>query len=102
MVVNLRSKRLAHLFAEVYEQLPETDSTTLSHQSLLVVDDPIFLPKDQAPIFGAVIRVSVKKAILIVYLSPRKLPRQSDCFVRQVIRDLLRSITDGNAASLPQ
>lgn len=92
MVVKLRSSRLALLFSEVWERLPEKDSHTLSNQALLIVDDSIFLPKGQAP-YGAVISVSVKKTILIVYLSQRKLPKKSDCFIKQVITDLLGSIT---------
>ena len=92
MVIKLRSKRLAHLFAEVWERLPEKDQTLLSNRARLVLDNPNFLPKGQRPVWGAAMGIGVKKSIAIVYLSPRKLPRQSDNFVRYVIAHELAHI----------
>src|SRR5688572_18383119 len=103
MVIRLRSKRLAHLFAEVWERLPEADQALLSKQTRLVLDDPVFLPKEDAhqkTVWGMAISIGVRKSIAIVYLSQRKLPRQSDDFVRYVIAHELGHIFCGHTDKL--
>jgi len=103
MVIRLRSKRLAHLFTEVWEHLPEADQALLSKQIRLVLDDPVFLPKEyahQKTVWGMAISIGVKKSIAIVYLSPRKLPRQSGDFVRYVIAHELGHIFCGHTGDL--
>ena len=92
MKINLRSKRLAQLFTEVWEHLPAADRVLLSERTKQVVDNPNFLPRGQIPTWGAAISIRVRKSIAIVYLSPRKLPRQSDDFVRYVIAHELAHI----------
>ena len=96
VIVKLRSKRLSGLFTEVWERLPAADQALLSSRTRLIVDDPVLLPKNQRAILGAVMVVSVRKSITLVYLSPRKLPRQSDSFVRGVIANLLAQIFCGH------
>jgi len=101
--IKLRSKRLARLFTDVWERLPEADRALLSDRTRLVIDDPIFLPKEnlrQVPVWGAVISVGVRKSITIVYLSQRKLPRQSDDFVRYVIAHELGHVFCGHTGEL--
>lgn len=100
MVIKLRSKRLAQLFAEVWQHLPEADRTLLASRTRLVVDNPNFLPKSYRPIWGAALAIGVKKFIVIVYLSPRKLPRQPDDFVRYVIAHELGHIFCGHMDQL--
>jgi len=103
MVIKLRSKRLAHLFAEVWEHLPEADQALLSKQTRLVLDDPVFQPKEEAhrkTVWGIAISLGVRKSIAIVYLSQRKLPRQSDDFVRYVIAHELGHIFCGHTDDL--
>jgi len=85
MVISLRSKRLTALFSEVWNSLPKKDRDSISSRTLLIVDNPIFLPKNHRPVWGAVIYVRLRKTVAILYLSPRKLPQQSDSFVRYVI-----------------
>jgi hypothetical protein len=85
MVVSLRSKKLAKIFAEVWQSLPKQDRDSISSRTLLIVDNPIFLPKNHRPVWGAVICVRLRKTVVILYLSPRKLPQQPDSFVRYVI-----------------
>jgi len=96
VIVKLRSKRLAGLFEEVWERLPAADQALLSSRTRLIVDDPVLLPKNQRTILGAVIVVSVRKSITLVYLSPRKLPRQPDSFVQCVIANLLAHVFCGH------
>ena len=100
MVIKLRSKRLAQLFAEVWERLPEKDRALLSNRVRLVLDNSNFLPKGQRPVWGAAMGIAVRKSISIVYLSPRKLPRQSDGFVRYVIAHELGHIFCGHLDQL--
>jgi|GEM_PF-1420027 len=103
MVIRLRSKRLAHLFAEVWEHLPEADQVLLSKQTRLVLDDPVFQPKEyarQKTVWGMAISIGVRKSIAIVYLSRRKLPRQPDDFVRYVIAHELGHIFCGHTDEL--
>lgn len=100
MVIKLRSKRLAQLFGEVWERLPEEDRALLSEWTRLVVDNPNFLPKGQIPVWGAAIGIKFRKSIAIVYLSPRKLPRQTDDFVRYVMAHELAHIFGGHTEQL--
>jgi len=100
MVIKLRSKRLAQLFAEVWEHLPEADQALLSKRTRLIVDNPDCLPKGQISVWGAAFSVQVRKSILIVYLSPRKLPCQSNQFVRYVIAHELAHIFCGHLDQL--
>ena len=103
MKIRLRSKRLARLFADVWECLPEADRALLSHKTKLVVDNPIFLPKENLRhlrVWATVIVIGVRKSIAILYLSPRKLPRQSDDFVRYVIAHELGHIFCGHIDEL--
>jgi hypothetical protein len=82
MVIRLRSKRLALLFAEVWERLPEADRETLSGQIRLVLDDPLFLPEGNN---SAALSVGVRKSIILVCLSRYRLQRQPDSRVIYVI-----------------
>jgi len=100
MVIKLRSKRLAQLFGEVWECLPEADRALLAHKTRLVVDAPVFLPKENLSVWGAAVGIGVRKSIAIVYLSPRKLPRQSDDFVRYVMAHELAHIFCGHLDQL--
>jgi len=92
VVIKLRSKRLAYLFTEVWERLPETDQALLSKRTRLVLDDLGFLPKAYLSAWGVAMGIGVKKSISIVYLNPRKLPRQPDHFIRYVIAHELAHI----------
>ena len=100
MVIKLRSKRLIHLFAEVWERLPEADRVLLSERIGLVLDNPVLLPTEYSPVWGAAMGIGVKKSIAIVYLSPRKLPRQPNDFVRYVIAHKLGHIFCGHLDQL--
>jgi hypothetical protein len=100
MVIKLRSKRLAQLFTEVWDRLPEADRALLSERTRLVVDNPNVLPKGQRPAWGAAMGIAVRKSISIIYLSPRKLPRQADDFVRYVIAHELGHIFCGHTDQL--
>ncbi len=103
MVIKLRSKRLAQLFTEVWEHLPEKDRALLAQKTRLVLDNPNFLPithSHQTALWGAALGIGVKKSIAIVYLSPRKLPHQSDKFVRYVIAQKLGHIFCGHIEQL--
>lgn len=100
MVIRLRSKRLAELFAEVWERLPETDQALLAERTRLVLDNPSVLPTAYSPTWGAAMGIGVKKSIAIVYLSPRKLPRQPNDFVRYVIAHKLGHIFCGHLDQL--
>jgi hypothetical protein len=100
LVIKLRSKRLAQLFSEVWQGLPEADRALLSKRTKLVVDNPNFLPKGQIPVWGAALGIKFRKSIAIVYLSPRTLPRQSDDFVRYVIAYELAHILCGHIGQL--
>ncbi len=96
MIIRLRSKRLARLFAEVWEHLPKEDQTLLSSRTRLVVDSADFLPKGYRPTWGTVISITFRKSITVLYLSQRKLPRQSDDFIKYVIAHLLAHIYCGH------
>ena len=100
MVVNLRSKRLTALFSEVWNNLPKKDRDSISGRALLVTDNPLFLPDNQKRVWGAVICVKFRKSIAILYLSPRRLPRQSDSFVRYAIAYRLAHILRGHHEQL--
>jgi len=103
MVIKLRSKRLAQLFAEVWERLPATDQTLLSHRTKLVLDNPSVFPSgylSHRSVWGVAIGIGVKKSIALVYLSPRKLPRQSNDFVKYVIAHELAHIFCGHIEHL--
>lgn len=100
MVVSLRSKRLSALFSEVWNNLPKKDRDSISGRTLLIVDNPIFLPKNYKPIWGAVICVKLRRSIVILYLSPRKLPQQPDSFVRYVIAHELAHVRKDHAEKL--
>ena len=100
MKISLRSKRLAQLFGEVWERLPEADRALLTERTRLVVDNPDFLPAGQIPVWGAAIGIKFRKSIAIVYLSPRKLPRQTDDFVRYVMAHELAHIFGGHTEQL--
>jgi len=60
----------------------------------------LFLPKNHKPVWGAVIYVRLRRSIAILYLSPRKLPRQTDSFVRYVIAHELAHVRKGHAKQL--
>ena len=100
MVIELRSKRLAHLFAEVWHHIPKRDRDSISRRALFIVDNPLFLPKNHRPVWGAVICVQLRRSIAILYLSPRKLPSRSDSFVRYVIAHELAHVRKGHAEQL--
>ena len=100
MVIRLRSKRLARLFVEVWEHLPEEDQALLSSRTRLVVDSADFLPKGQRPAWGTVISITFRKSVTVLYLSQRKLPRQSDDFIRYVIAQLLAYIYCGHVENV--
>jgi len=100
MVINLRSKRLTALFSEVWNNLPKKDRDSISGRTLLIVDNPIFLPKNHHPVWGAVIVAHCRKSISILYLSPRKLPQQRDSFVRYVIAHEFGHLRRGHAEKL--
>ena len=103
MKIKLRSKRLARLFAEVWERLPEADQALLSHKTKLVVDNPIFLPKENLRhirVWATVIVIGVRKSIAILYLNPQKLPRQSDDFIKYVIAHELGHVFCGHIDEL--
>ena len=100
MVNKLRSKRLTHLFQEVLEHLPKKDRALLSRRILLVVDDPFFIPKGHRAKWGAAIGVKFMKSIAIVYLSPRKLARQPEDFIRYVIAHELAHVRRGHIEQL--
>jgi hypothetical protein len=85
VVIKLRSKRLAQLFSEVWNRIPQRDRDSIASRAPLIVDNPLFLPKNHRPVWGAFICVRLRRSIAILYLSPRKLPSQSDAFVRYVI-----------------
>jgi len=100
MVVSLRSKKLAKIFAEVWQRLPKQDRDSISRRASLIVDNPIFLPKNHRPIWGAVIYVRFRKDFLIVYFAPRLLPKQPDAFVRYVIAHELAHVKKRHAERL--
>lgn len=100
MVISLRSKRLTALFSEVWNSLPKKDRDSISSRTLLIVDNPIFLPKNHRPTWGAVICVRFRKDFLIVYLPPRLLPQQPDSFVRYVIAHELAHVKKRHAERL--
>ena len=100
MVVSLRSKKLAKIFAEVWQGLPKKDRDFITSRAPLIVDNPLFLPKNHRPVWGAVICVRLRRSIAILYLSPRKLPSQSDSFVRYVIAHELAHVRKGHAEQL--
>ncbi len=96
MVINLRSRKLLRLFNQVWEHIPQADKTLLSKRIMLVVDSADFIPFGQKPKWGAVISIRFKKSLAIVYLSPRKLPRQPDSFVSYTIAKLLAHVVLGH------
>lgn len=98
--MTLRSKRLARVFSGVWESLPKKDQVLLSSKILLVVDDPFFIPKGHRPKWGAAIGIKFKKSIVIVYLSPRKLARQPEDFIRYVIAHELAHVRKGHIEQL--
>jgi hypothetical protein len=103
VVIKLRSQRLAQLFAEVWERLPAADQTLLSHRTKLVLDNPSVFPSgylSHRSVWGMAIGIGVKKSIAIVYLSPRKLPRQPDDFVKYVIAHEFAHIFCGHVEQL--
>ena len=100
MVVSLRSKKLAKIFAEVWQSLPKRDRDFISRRAPLIVDNPIFLPKNHRPTWGAVICVRFRKEFLIVYFAPRLLPQQPDSFVRYVIAHELAHVRKRHAERL--
>jgi len=103
VVIKLRSKRLAQLFAEVWEHLPAADQALLSHRTKLVLDNPGVFPPgyvNRRSVWGMAIAIGVKKSIALIYLSPRKLPRQPDSFVRYVIAHELAHIFCGHIEHL--
>jgi hypothetical protein len=100
MVIRLRSKRLTLLFEQVWNQLPQRDRNYIIKRAPLIVDNPIFLPKNHRPTWGTVICVRLRKDFLIVYLSPRLLPQQADSFVRYVIAHELAHVRKRHAERL--
>jgi hypothetical protein len=99
VVIKLRSKRLSRLFEEVWERLPQADRTLLSKRIMLIVDSADFIPKGHRPAWGAAISIKFRKSIAIICLSPRKLPRRSDKFIRYVIAHLLAHVYCGHIES---
>jgi hypothetical protein len=96
VIVKLKSKRLALLFAEVLERIPEQDRALIYERTRLVMDNPNLLPNGQRPTWGATIGISFRKTISIIYLSPHKLPQQPDDFIRYVIAHQLAHICFGH------
>jgi predicted metal-dependent hydrolase len=100
LVIALRSKRLAHLFAKVWNQIPKRDRDSIARRAPLIVDNHLFLPKNHRPVWGSVICVRLRRSISILYLSPRKLPSQADAFVCYVIAHELAHVRKGHAEQL--
>ena len=100
MVVSLRSKKLAKIFAEVWQRLPKKDRDFITSRAPLIVDNPLFLPKNHRPVWGAFICIRLRRSIAMLYLSPRKLPSQADSFVRYVIAHELAHIRKRHAEQL--
>lgn len=96
MVIKLRSKRLRDLFAEVIEKLPDKDRAAINERLMLVIDNSVFLPASKRPVLGAAVGVAVKKCVCLVYLSPRRLQKRSDSFVRYVIAHELAHVFLGH------
>lgn len=97
VVINLRSRKLLRLFNEVLERIPsQEDKALLSKRIMLVVDSADFIPFGTKPKWGAVINITFKKSLAIVYLSPRKLPSQPDSFVGYTISKLLAHVVLGH------
>lgn len=89
MVISLRSKRLALLFAQVWNKIPSEDQSMIEARTMLVVDSADFLPRGNRPRWGAAISIRLRKSISIIYLSRGRLPRKSDSFVSHIIARLL-------------
>lgn len=100
MIIKLRSKRLAALFSEVWNKLPKRDRDSIAGQTLLISDNPLFLPQSQKATLGAVICVKFRKSIAIVYLAPRRLARQADSFIKYQIAHELAHIRMGHTEEL--
>jgi len=97
VVINLRSRKLLRLFNKVLKRIPsQKDKALLSKRIMLVVDNADFIPFGQKPKWGAVISIRFKKSLVIVYLSPRKLPSRPDSFVCYTISKLLAHVVLGH------
>jgi len=96
VVIKLRSKRLRDLFAGVLEKLPDEDRAAINERLMLVIDNSVFLPANSPPVLGAAVGVGVKHTVSLIYLSPRRLQKRSDSFVRYVIAHELAHIFLGH------
>lgn len=96
MEVRLRSKRLFLLFSEVLRKIPPNERDAIANRTLVITDNSQMLFGNQKPPWGSVVAVKYHKVIPIVYLRPRKLPLQSDPFIRYVIAYQLALIQCGH------
>lgn len=104
---SFRSNRLHNLAVEVWESLPPQERAVLECSTILMIDDPYFLPTAGKRPWGATFRLrvrkfQVKKFIFIIYLNRARLRQEPRAYVKDVIAHLLGSVPGANKEFYPQ